>query len=110
MEPYAPAIEAEMRALVDRSHSPQLARFYGMMAYHLGWRDAERRPASCRTGKWIWPATTVLNRLHLDRTKSKEGNMQVNSRMRLFASELGERREKVYNYLTARKYVQRFAT
>ncbi|MFQ5854551.1 MAG: polyprenyl synthetase family protein [Anaerolineae bacterium] len=35
--------------------------------------------------------------------------MQINSRMRLFASELRKRREKVYDYLTARKYVQRFA-
>lgn len=58
--PYVPAIEAEMRALVDRSTSPQLVRFYRMMAYHLGWRDAELRPASYRTGKGIRPAMCLL--------------------------------------------------
>ncbi|MFQ5342339.1 MAG: polyprenyl synthetase family protein, partial [Anaerolineae bacterium] len=40
--------------------SPHLARFYGMMAYHLGWRDAELRPANQRAGKWIRPAICLL--------------------------------------------------
>ena len=60
LEPYAPALEAEMRALVDEAPSPHLARFYGMLAYHLGWRDAELRPANQRAGKWIRPAICLL--------------------------------------------------
>lgn len=60
VEPYAPALEAEMRALVDEAPSPPLARFYGMMAYHLGWRDEELHPANQRTGKWIRPAICLL--------------------------------------------------
>lgn len=60
VQPYAPTPEAEMRALVEEPPSPRLARFYGMLAYHLGWRDAELRPADQRTGKWIRPAMCLL--------------------------------------------------
>lgn len=58
--PYVPALEAEMRALVDESRDPRLARFYGMLAYHMGWRDAQLRPVDQRTGKMIRPAMCLL--------------------------------------------------
>jgi geranylgeranyl diphosphate synthase type I len=60
IQPYAPALEREMRALVEEPPSLHLVPFYGMMAYHLGWRDAELRPASHRSGKWIRPAVCLL--------------------------------------------------
>lgn len=49
-----------MHALVYEAPAPHLTRFYGMMAYHLGWRDAELRPANQRAGKWIRPALCLL--------------------------------------------------
>lgn len=60
IKPYAPALEAEMRALVEEPPNPRLARFYDMLAYHMGWRDANLRPADQRTGKWIRPAMCLL--------------------------------------------------
>lgn len=63
LAPYAPAIEAEMRSLVDRRQppvAPDTETLYHMLAYHLGWRDANLRPAEQRTGKWIRPAVCLL--------------------------------------------------
>lgn len=60
VQPYLSAIQAEMRAVVERPHTPHLAPFYGMIAYHLGWRDAQLQPASQRTGKWIRPVMCLL--------------------------------------------------
>jgi geranylgeranyl diphosphate synthase type I len=58
--PYAPAIEAEMRSLVEESARQQTDTLYHMLAYHLGWRDADLRPADQRTGKLIRPAMCLL--------------------------------------------------
>lgn len=60
IKPYAPALEAGMRSLVEEPPTPRLARFYDMLAYHMGWRDAELRHVDQRTGKWIRPAMCLL--------------------------------------------------
>ena len=56
---YLPAVEAEMRAVVRVPEGP-LHPFYGMMAYHLGWLDAEFRPTEARRGKGIRPLLCLL--------------------------------------------------
>jgi geranylgeranyl diphosphate synthase type I len=53
------AVEAEMRACLPMP-AGRLARFYGMMAYHLGWQDAAFRPAAARTGKRLRPLLCLL--------------------------------------------------
>lgn len=56
---YLPAVEAEMRAVVRVPEGP-LHPFYGMMAYHLGWLDAEFQPTDARRGKGIRPLLCLL--------------------------------------------------
>jgi geranylgeranyl diphosphate synthase type I len=61
--PYGQAIEVEMRSLVDERQppaGPHTETLYHMLAYHLGWRDANLRPAEHRTGKWIRPVMCLL--------------------------------------------------
>lgn len=53
------AVEAEMRACVPAS-AGRLEPFYGMMAYHLGWKDAAFRPVAARTGKRLRPLLCLL--------------------------------------------------
>ena len=53
-------IDRWMRPYLNRGVGPT-ARFYQMMAYHLGWLDAEGAPlASPAIGKRIRPALVVL--------------------------------------------------
>jgi len=61
-EAYAellPVVEAEMRAILSASE-PILARHYGMMQYHMGWLDADLRPAEAATGKRLRPLLCLL--------------------------------------------------
>ncbi|MGC8873894.1 MAG: polyprenyl synthetase family protein [Chloroflexia bacterium] len=53
------AVEAEMRACFPEV-AGRLAPFYGMMAYHLGWKDAAFRPVAGRTGKRLRPLLCLL--------------------------------------------------
>jgi geranylgeranyl diphosphate synthase type I len=54
-----PALEAEMRAVLQADGSqPDL--FYGMLHYHMGWRDADLQPASVNSGKRIRPILCLL--------------------------------------------------
>ncbi len=55
-----PAIEAEMRRVVAASDAPTLTTFYGMLHYHLGWVDADLKPAHFDAGKRIRPVLTLL--------------------------------------------------
>lgn len=56
---YLPAVEAEMRATIHIPEGP-LRPFYGMMAYHLGWLDAEFQSVEARRGKGIRPVLCLL--------------------------------------------------
>ena len=53
------AIQDAMRAAFPESES-QVARFYAMQQYHLGWRDAELTPAMVDSGKLLRPYLALL--------------------------------------------------
>lgn len=53
------AIQEAMRAAFPESES-QVARFYAMQQYHLGWRDAELMPAMVDPGKLLRPYLALL--------------------------------------------------
>lgn len=55
-----PAIETEMRRAVAPSNNPSMSKFYGMLHYHLGWVDADFKPAHFDAGKHIRPVLTLL--------------------------------------------------
>lgn len=55
-----PAIETEMRRVVAPSDDPTMTLFYGMLHYHLGWVDADLKPAHFDAGKRIRPVLTLL--------------------------------------------------
>lgn len=59
LDRYLPALEAELRrALI----APQelFGPFYGMMQYHMGWRDEALRPADAPQGKRLRPIFCML--------------------------------------------------
>ena len=56
---YLPLIEEELRQTVATPH-PVLHPFYGMMQYHLGWKNASLEPADAPTGKRIRPMLSLL--------------------------------------------------
>ena len=53
------SIQDAMRAAFPESES-QVARFYAMQQYHLGWRDAELSPAMVDPGKLLRPYLALL--------------------------------------------------
>ena len=53
---YRRALDDHLRSLVDR---PEPNDLYRMLRYHLGWEDAEERPADS-TGKRLRPALCLL--------------------------------------------------
>jgi geranylgeranyl diphosphate synthase type I len=53
------AIQEAMRAAFPESEA-QIARFYAMQQYHLGWRDAELMPATIDPGKLLRPYLALL--------------------------------------------------
>jgi geranylgeranyl diphosphate synthase type I len=58
-ERYLPLIEAELREVLAPP-SPQLASFYGMMQYHLGWIDEDFAPTKGGAGKRLRPILCLL--------------------------------------------------
>jgi len=58
-ERYLPLVEAELREVLAPSQ-PQLASFYGMMQYHLGWIDKDFVPTRDGTGKCLRPILCLL--------------------------------------------------
>lgn len=53
------AINAEMKTVLNASNAqPDL--FYGMMHYHMGWRDEQLQPANVNAGKQIRPVICLL--------------------------------------------------
>lgn len=58
-ERYLPAIEAEMLSLLQ-SPSPLYTGLFGMLGYHLGWRDESFRPCKSQAGKRIRPMLCLL--------------------------------------------------
>jgi geranylgeranyl diphosphate synthase, type I len=57
---FLPAIETEMRRAVAPSNDPTMTLFYGMLHYHLGWADADFKPAQFDSGKRIRPILSLL--------------------------------------------------
>lgn len=57
---YLAAVEAEMRDCLSLAAAAELAPFYGMMAYHLGWRDAALQPIAAPAGKRLRPLLCLL--------------------------------------------------
>jgi geranylgeranyl diphosphate synthase type I len=55
-----PQIEAELREVTRPPH-PDLAPYYGMMNYHLGWVDSDLQPVQARSGKRLRPAICLLS-------------------------------------------------
>lgn len=49
-----------MRQCLSGEDMPLLSPFYGMMDYHLGWRDEELRSAEGHTGKQLRPLLCLL--------------------------------------------------
>jgi len=56
---YLPLIEAELREALALRH-PQLAAFYGMMQYHLGWVNEGFAPTKGGAGKRLRPILCLL--------------------------------------------------
>jgi geranylgeranyl diphosphate synthase type I len=53
------AINAEMKVVLNATEAqPDL--FYGMMHYHMGWRDEQLQPADVNAGKQIRPVSCLL--------------------------------------------------
>lgn len=53
------AITAEMKTVLQATETkPDL--FYGMMHYHMGWRDEQMQPANVNAGKQIRPVICLL--------------------------------------------------
>ncbi len=57
---FLPAIDAEMRRVVQAPADPILAIYYGMLHYHLGWVDEHFQPANFDAGKRLRPMLTLL--------------------------------------------------
>lgn len=58
---YLPAIDAEMRQVVSLpQRDAALDDLYGMLHYHLGWVDADFKPALSDSGKRLRPVLTLL--------------------------------------------------
>ena len=58
--PLNESIHAAMHAAFPRPTTSELAEYYGMMEYHLGWRDEQLAPAAAGTGKLIRPLLAIL--------------------------------------------------
>ncbi len=53
------AVNAEMKSVLNATED-QPDNFYGMMHYHMGWRDELLRPANVHAGKQIRPVICLL--------------------------------------------------
>ena len=54
------SIRAAMRDAFPSAGSSALAEYYGMMEYHLGWRNAALAPDKAETGKLVRPLLAIL--------------------------------------------------
>ena len=54
------SIRAAMRDALPSADDPALAEYYGMMEYHLGWRNAALVPDKAETGKLVRPLLAIL--------------------------------------------------
>jgi len=61
---WLPRLEAEMQELlhypVADNTDAELANFYGMMQYHMGWTDAQFQPQQMPTGKRLRPMMCLM--------------------------------------------------
>ena len=57
---YLPLVEDELRACMVPPAGGSPPAFFGMMHYHLGWADAQFRPAQVKIGKRLRPLFTLL--------------------------------------------------
>ncbi len=55
-----PAIQAEMRTILQADTHPPIDHLHGMMQYHMGWLDADFTPAQAKAGKQIRPLSLLL--------------------------------------------------
>ena len=55
---YNPLLDQELRQTL--SGIPDLATYYGMMRYHMGWLDADLDPLAARAGKRLRPLLCML--------------------------------------------------
>ena len=53
------AVNDEMKAVLKATNKPP-DHFYGMMHYHMGWRDEYLQPADVHAGKQIRPVICLL--------------------------------------------------
>ncbi|MCC6601731.1 MAG: polyprenyl synthetase family protein [Anaerolineae bacterium] len=53
------AVNAEMKAVLQATHETPNP-FYGMLHYHMGWRDENLQPADVNAGKQIRPVICLL--------------------------------------------------
>ena len=53
------AVNAEMKAVLHAAETPP-DLYYGMMHYHMGWRDEQLQPAEVNAGKQIRPVICLL--------------------------------------------------
>lgn len=58
-ETLLPAIEAEMRSVLQANTHPT-DPFYGMIHYHMGWADEQLQPIVVKSGKNIRPVLCLL--------------------------------------------------
>ncbi len=56
---YLPILESFMQEVITPPH-PRVALHYEIMAYHLGWRDEQLRPAQANAGKRVRPMLCLL--------------------------------------------------
>ncbi len=57
---FLPAIEAEMRAVLQAGDTTAADPFYGMIHYHMGWADEQLQPAGGNSGKRLRPLLCLL--------------------------------------------------
>lgn len=60
IELWLPEIEANLRAVVTPSQD-DLAAYYGMLGYHMGWLDETQQPSDSRVGKRLRPLVCLLS-------------------------------------------------
>jgi geranylgeranyl diphosphate synthase type I len=60
IELWLPEIEANLRAVVSPSQD-DLAAYYGMLGYHMGWLDESLQPSDARAGKRLRPLVCLLS-------------------------------------------------
>lgn len=55
-----PAIQQEMRTVLQADRHPPIDHLHGMMQYHMGWLDESMQPAEAKAGKQIRPLLLLL--------------------------------------------------